>query len=162
MLPGECLSSGASSAAPEPSTTITALPHTSEARVMAVCMSGRPARRTSCLGEPKRVEAPAASTIAYSPSPALATRSMAYASVGRGVERDACRQRVPHARETPPLLQNAVRVDPADRTPVGDARIGGQQCLQRIAARAPGAVEVGQERTPAGRRTAAGEGRLEL
>src|SRR5580693_4232188 len=162
MLPGECLSSGASSAAPEPSTTISALPHTSEARVMAVCMSGRPETRTSCLGEPKRVEAPAASTIAYSPSPALAALSIAYASACRGVERGACRQPLARARETPPLLQNAVRVDAADGAPVGDARIAGQQGLQRIAPRAPRAVEVRQERRPAGRCTAACEGRLQL
>ena len=38
----------------------------------AVCSSGRPAMRTSCLGEPKRVEAPAASTMANSESAALA------------------------------------------------------------------------------------------
>ena len=53
---GLCLSSGASSPAFAPSTTVTECPASSTARLTTVCISGRPLTRTSCLAEPKRVE----------------------------------------------------------------------------------------------------------
>src|SRR5687768_12863870 len=56
---------GASSPAWAPSTTVTEWPASSTARLTAVSISGRPLTRTSCLVEPKRDEAPAASTTTW-------------------------------------------------------------------------------------------------
>src|SRR5579875_3976154 len=63
---GAWRSRGERSAACAPSTTMTAWPASSRALATARCSSGRPWMRTSCLGEPKREEAPAASTITCS------------------------------------------------------------------------------------------------
>ena len=52
----------ASSCACAPTTTVTACPATATAWLTMVCSNGRPSRRTSCLGCPSRVEAPAART----------------------------------------------------------------------------------------------------
>ena len=59
-------SSGASSRAYAPSTTLTEVPATSAALDNTECSIGRPSIRTSCLGEPKREAPPAASTMACS------------------------------------------------------------------------------------------------
>jgi hypothetical protein len=121
-VPEECRSSGASSSAPAPSTTMRALPVISAARVTTVCSSGRPPRRTSCFGDPKRVEAPAASTMAWRPSASLALA----ADVGMSGEgRDgAGRQMLLHPLVAAALLENRVGVDAADDAPVGNPRVG--------------------------------------
>ena len=65
---------------------------TSAARVTAACSRGRPATRTSCLADPKRVEAPAASTTAYKPFPTRPLPSDAnkgYEPRGRGKASEA-------------------------------------------------------------------------
>src|SRR5215831_14524168 len=130
--PGVCLRSGASCTAPEPSTTIRALPVTSAARVTAVCSSGRPATRTSCFAEPKRSEGPAASTTAYSPSPDRPAALPLSAGVtfsacrkSRGAEADAGGQPLAHARVQLALLEDRIGVDGGHGAPVTDTRIGG-------------------------------------
>ena len=50
-----------------PRTTATDGPAMLAAVAAAWCSTGDPPRRTSCFGLPKRVEAPAASTAAWSP-----------------------------------------------------------------------------------------------
>ena len=59
---GVLRSSGATSAAWAPKTTLRAPPATATACDRAVCRSGRPAKRANCLGAPNRLALPAART----------------------------------------------------------------------------------------------------
>src|SRR5688572_18575396 len=85
---GLCLSSGASSPERAPSTTVTEWPASSTARLTAVCISGRPFTRTSCLALPNREEAPAASTTTW-----MWVESVAESTGGSAAREESDRER---------------------------------------------------------------------
>src|SRR5438309_1752426 len=132
---------------------MSAFPVTSAARVTAVCSRGRPATRTSCLADPKRVEAPAASTTAYNPSatrpPTAGCRHGLRASPPREGERRAPGQCRANARVAMALLENRVGIDTRDQAPVGGPGTRREQRVDGVAPRAPYAVEELRKLPPA-------------
>src|SRR6202140_1585248 len=129
-----------------------AFPVTSAARVTVVCSRGRPATRTSCLADPKRVEAPAASTTEYKPSDADTGLRASRPREGERGARGQCRA---HARVAIALLEDRVGIDTGDDAPVIGCGVRREQRVDGVAARAPHAVEELRKFPPALLRTAA-------